>query len=288
MKRILFALLLLTLPLRAAVSLNKEIPHRVVLLTVPKSGSHMIIKLFHLLDGREHTDLHYWQHPQRWYFSPTWDWSKEQFAEFIEGIFQENTLPWGHMNASSFVLDYVEDHPDVKVVVMIRDLRDVVVSFAHFFGWLIDGEYKRKTSLNERIMWILTSGFGSQDGSVADLVLEAGAVLDWVGMENALFIRFEDLVGPKGGGALEAQRSSIERLSSHLGLDLTAEERSFLTTSLFGKYDRKSLDEKLTWTFRKGQIGGWKEAFTEEHKRVFKERFGDLLIALGYEEDSSW
>ena len=49
-----------------------------------------------------------------------------------------------------------------------------------------------------------------------------------------------------------------------------------------------SIDPKRSPTFRSGKAGGWQEAFTEEHKRLFKEVSGDLLIELGYEKDHGW
>ena len=41
-------------------------------------------------------------------------------------------------------------------------------------------------------------------------------------------------------------------------------------------------------TFRKGQIGGWREEFSEEHARSAREIAGPLLVELGYEADSEW
>ena len=41
-------------------------------------------------------------------------------------------------------------------------------------------------------------------------------------------------------------------------------------------------------TFHKGQIGAWKTEFTENHKKLFKEIAGQLLIDLGYEKDYNW
>jgi Sulfotransferase domain len=40
--------------------------------------------------------------------------------------------------------------------------------------------------------------------------------------------------------------------------------------------------------FRKGIAGDWKNVFTEQDKRDFKAVAGDLLVALGYEEDDDW
>jgi sulfotransferase 6B1 len=41
-------------------------------------------------------------------------------------------------------------------------------------------------------------------------------------------------------------------------------------------------------TFRKGQIGGWREEFSEEHERAVKEVSGSLLVELGYEAGPDW
>ena len=39
---------------------------------------------------------------------------------------------------------------------------------------------------------------------------------------------------------------------------------------------------------RKGVAGDWRRHFTDRVTRAFKERFGDLLVATGYEKDLHW
>lgn len=41
-------------------------------------------------------------------------------------------------------------------------------------------------------------------------------------------------------------------------------------------------------TFRTGKTGEWKKYFKEEHKKIFKEVAGQLLIDLGYEKTLDW
>jgi hypothetical protein len=41
-------------------------------------------------------------------------------------------------------------------------------------------------------------------------------------------------------------------------------------------------------TFRSGKTGEWEKYFTEEHKKIFKDAAGDLLVKLGYEKDNAW
>jgi len=40
--------------------------------------------------------------------------------------------------------------------------------------------------------------------------------------------------------------------------------------------------------YRKGVAGDWKNHFSKEDRRVFKEEAGELLIRLGYEDDLDW
>jgi hypothetical protein len=49
-----------------------------------------------------------------------------------------------------------------------------------------------------------------------------------------------------------------------------------------------SINPRRSPTFRSGKTGEWKKHFTKEHKRIFKEVAGDLLVSLGYEKDSDW
>ncbi len=51
---------------------------------------------------------------------------------------------------------------------------------------------------------------------------------------------------------------------------------------------RKQGQEDKKSHFRKGVAGDWKNHFTEKATEVFKERFGDGLIKLGYENDDDW
>ena len=51
---------------------------------------------------------------------------------------------------------------------------------------------------------------------------------------------------------------------------------------------RRPGDEDPASLLRKGVSGDWRDAFTGEDRRVFKEEAGDLLVELGYEKDLGW
>jgi hypothetical protein len=41
-------------------------------------------------------------------------------------------------------------------------------------------------------------------------------------------------------------------------------------------------------TFRSGKTGEWRKSFTDEHKKIFKDTAGELLIKLKYETNMDW
>jgi hypothetical protein len=51
---------------------------------------------------------------------------------------------------------------------------------------------------------------------------------------------------------------------------------------------RKPGKENLKSHYRKGTSGDWKNHFTEEHIKYFKENYNGLLIKLEYETDENW
>ncbi len=51
---------------------------------------------------------------------------------------------------------------------------------------------------------------------------------------------------------------------------------------------RKKGDENTNSHYRKGKRSDWQNHFNDEHKKVFKERYGELLIRLGYEKNYDW
>ena len=49
-----------------------------------------------------------------------------------------------------------------------------------------------------------------------------------------------------------------------------------------------SINPTRSPTFRSGKTGEWKQHFTKEHKKIFKDVAGDLLVKLGYELNYDW
>ncbi|MGH2581921.1 MAG: sulfotransferase domain-containing protein, partial [Anaerolineales bacterium] len=101
--------------------------------------------------------------------------------------------------------------------------------------------------------------------------------LGWLDHAEVLSIRYEDLMQNSG--------DLIGAVFDHVvarGFSFSR-ERSEAVRAL-----TDSIHPENSPTFRKGMIGGWREHFNEEHKALFKQLCGELLVDLGYEKTLNW
>ena len=163
---------------------------------------------------------------------------------------------------------------------IFRDPRDVVVS--HVF-YVTDMEahhvhhdyYQSLPDFNSRLK---TSIMGRPDADVEFLnIAERFApYLGWLDHKEVLAIHFEDLIHDR--------TATLTRIMDHLlARTPLPTSRQLILDAL-----ETSINPKKSPTFRSGKTGEWKKYFTDEHKRIFKDAAGDLLIKLGYEKNNDW
>lgn len=175
-------------------------------------------------------------------------------------------------------------HPHYRILYLYRDPRDVVVSLALYIQDKDKKWWPHAQTLSvEQVITRLIAG-GESLHQMPDHISCHGirhayeAYMPWTKLPNALAIRFEDLIGPHGGGDAYTQLNTIMAIAKHVDHPLEPYEAAYLGEAIFG----------AGLTFNKGQIGSWKKYFTQEHKDLFKEHAGQLLINLGYENDLNW
>ena len=173
--------------------------------------------------------------------------------------------------------------PTVVNYFIYRDPRDVVQPHAYAVtqsahrNRLHHSYAKVLSSTEERIT---TSILGTPDADLEcpDIRRRWEPFADWLEVGKVMPIRFEELICDRKG--------VIGRILDHFldissyPLPLTREETIDVLT--------RCIDPAKSPTFREGKAGGWRKYFTDEHKALFKEVTGDLLIQLGYERDVNW
>lgn len=179
-----------------------------------------------------------------------------------------------------------------KIFFIYRDLRDVAVSHAR---WVTNENriflhqlYKNAPSFDEQLMYSIKGiPLGTPLGSnisQPDIGTDFSRWKDWINDKDTFSIRFEDLVGERGGGDESKRLQLVREILDFLCINLSPEE-------IERKFSSYSMNPNESHTFKKGgrgSIGGWRTKYQEIHKDAFKNVAGQTLIDLGYEEDFSW
>lgn len=278
----------------------------IVCVTIPKSGTHLLYKCLRLLTLKDVV------HPKR-------EGPSQNFIEKIrllnqnpppnhwKGLFHIPTvgpIPVDTVNsmkrsrkARSFWIHWPYTSESEALfnkygkanLFTIRDPRDQLISMAFMVIKNADG---REVPFEDALIDLIDGlqkhyiPWAAEIQAAHPLMWELGVVgfyqlyLPWMSSPKFYTVRFENLVGPRGGGQLEAQLQEIQHIASHLGLELSLSQASEIAQKLFGE----------TLTFREGQIGTWRQYFTSEIKKIYKNTPGacQLLIDLGYEKNNDW
>ncbi len=163
---------------------------------------------------------------------------------------------------------------------IFRDPRDVVVS--HVF-YVTDMEarhvhhdyYQSLSDFNERLK-VSILGRPELDIEFPNIANRFAPYLGWLDHPEVMKIHFEDLVNNRA--------ATLNRIINHflVHVPLTIDCKIVLDSL------ESSINPSKSPTFRSGKTGEWKKFFTPEHKKVFKDVAGDLLIRLGYEKNNDW
>jgi hypothetical protein len=163
---------------------------------------------------------------------------------------------------------------------IFRDPRDVVVSHVFYVTEMETHHvhhayYQSLPDFNSRLS---VSILGRPDSNIefSNIADRFAPYLDWLNQPEVLAIHFEDLINDRA--------ATLTRIMDHfLARAPLQTPRQLILDSL-----ESAINPTKSPTFRSGKTGEWKKYFKEEHKRIFKESAGDLLITLGYEKDNDW
>jgi hypothetical protein len=178
------------------------------------------------------------------------------------------------------------DREDVRILHLIRDPRDVVISAMHYHKasretWLHEAIPGYDNLTYQRALRSLPTRFAQyvfeMDNSSASTLRDMAT---WrFGRTNCFEARYEDL-------RQDEELVYWRRIMAFLGLDSSQQlmgARRFWQNSLFGGLPR--LGNKHV---RSGAVGQWRREFTPALAHAFLQRFPGLLQSLGYETNDRW
>jgi hypothetical protein len=136
--------------------------------------------------------------------------------------------------------------------------------------------YNSLPDFGERLKVAIT-GIDRDDLHMVSVKQRYEGVFQWLEQEHMMCIRFEDLINNRDA-TLDAMLDEVEST----GYEIPTPRERALSVLV------DAIQPKKSHTFRSGKTGGWREHFKDEHKKLFKNVAGDLLVRLGYEESNDW
>lgn len=244
-----------------------------ILVSIPKSGTHLLSSLVKQITKNRSKAA-----------SVIYCMEQHEIDALESKYFYFNHAPCTENNYSLAL------HNKAKIILLIRDPRDVLISLAHWLkktghlGAHFEPEWPKYKDLP--VEEIITQ-FIKQYPTIVPPTTSHTTVtgfynlyLPWQNYPDVLVTSFEKLVGPQGGGDKTVQEDEIMRIAQFLNTSIERSEASDLSSMIFGG----------TNTFRAGRIGSWRDTLTAEQIKMFKniDGFNKLLINLNYEKDDKW
>lgn len=197
-------------------------------------------------------------------------------------------------------LNFIHNHPDDTFFFLIRDPRDLMISLydaTHTLPEKLEAQGRKDSFFAYRLAKNPSWETATFEEKLLDMILIspsliktkkihtgfriAKAIKD---LPNVHILKFEDLVGEKGGGSTAKQRATFLTILEHAQsgdptlVDYTIENG-------WGLGERRPGE-----TFHIGRLGRWKEKFNESHIEAIKTaaHWNDFLLTFDYEKEPDW
>ena len=244
----------------------------------PKSGSHLLLQI---LNG--FTQIMPYQYVEA---DPIRTIEKEGRRKTKEEILDElkrvpnGVIGWGYVEATTENVSFLTSAGRVNYFIY-RDPRDLLVSQVFFATDMHEGHgmhdyYNSLPDISARLKVAIT-GIDRDGIRMVSVKERYEGVFQWLEQKNVLCLRFEDLINNRNA-TLNAMLDEVDKT----GYKIPMSREKALENLI------ESIQPKKSHTFRAGKTGGWKTYFTEEHKTLFKDIAGDLVVRLRYEKSNDW
>jgi hypothetical protein len=244
----------------------------------PKSGSHLLLQIlngFTQIMPYRYVDAD----PVRTIEKRGRRKSKEEILDGLKSI-PPGVIGWGYVEATPENVTFL-CRPDRVNYFIYRDPRDMLVSQVFFATDMHEEHgvhefYKSLPDFGERLKVAIT-GIDRDGLYMVSVKQRYEGVFQWLEQSHVMCVRFEDLIDNRAV-TLNSMLDEVEKT----GYKIPTPREKALSILVEAIQPRKS------HTFRSGKTGGWKQYFTDEHKELFKDVAGDLLVRLGYEKSNEW
>lgn len=244
----------------------------------PKSGSHLLLQVmngFTQIMPYKYVDAD----PVRTITYAGRRKTKEEIFADLKST-PKGVIGWGYVDATEENASFLTSAGRVNYFIY-RDPRDMLVSQVFFATDMHEEHgmhdyYKSLPDFGARLNVAIT-GIDKDGLKMVSVKQRYEGVFQWLQQKNTMCIRFEDLINNRDATLLK-MLDEVEKT----GYKIPTPREKALPVLI------EAIQPKKSHTFRSGKTGGWKQHFTDKHKKLFKEVAGDLLVRLGYEKNNDW
>ena len=244
----------------------------------PKSGSHLLLQI---LNG--FTQIIPYRYvaadPVR---TITYEGRRKTKEEILADLkrMPNGVIGWGYVDATKENASFLTSAGRVNYFIY-RDPRDMLVSQVFFATDMHEehGMHDYYNSLPDSgaRLNVAITGIDRDGLKMVSVKQRYEGVFQWLEQKNVMCLRFEDLINNRDA-TLISMLDEIEKT----GYKIPTPRETALAILV------DAIQPKKSHTFRSGKTGGWKQYFDEDHKKLFKDIAGDLLMKLGYESSNDW
>ncbi len=245
---------------------------------MPKSGSHLLTQILHGL-----TRIGAFTNPGYPPVNRDEDNQPLTEAEILANLrnMRPGDIRYGYLHASDPYLSYLTSD-GWAAFFLYRDPRDMLVSHVFYATEMHAGHgmhayYNEELSTTEERINAAIEGVQEPGNELASVSQRYDSYLGWLDQPGIFKLRFEDLILNRE----EILGKMLDYLQLR-GAQISTGKEEAVDILSSGIAPRKS------GTFRKGQPGNWRQHFTPDNVRKFKEIAPNLLIKLGYETSEDW
>ncbi|MBK9600296.1 MAG: sulfotransferase domain-containing protein [Anaerolineales bacterium] len=244
----------------------------------PKSGSHLLLQI---LNG--FTQIMPYRYvaadPVR---TITYEGRRKTKEEILADLKRvpNGVIGWGYVDATKENASFLTSAGRVNYFIY-RDPRDMLVSQVFFATDMHEEHgmhdyYNSLPDFGARLNVAIT-GIDRDGLKMVSVKQRYEGVFQWLEQKSVMCLRFEDLINNRDA-TLVSMLDEIEKT----GYKIPTPREKALAILV------DAIQPKKSHTFRSGKTGGWKQYFDEDHKKLFKDIAGDLLMKLGYESSNDW
>ena len=244
----------------------------------PKSGSHLLLQVmngFTRVMPYKYVDAD----PVRTIEKDGRRKTKEEVLDELKHV-PAGVIGWGYVDATEENASFLTSDGRVNFFIY-RDPRDMLVSQVFFATDMHEehGMHDYYNSLPDFAarLNVAITGIDRDGLKMVSVKQRYEGVFDWLKQKNTMCIRFESLINNRDATLM----SMLDEVGS-TGYKIPTPREKALSILV------DAIQPKKSHTFRSGKTGGWREHFSNEHKKLFKDVAGDLLVRLGYEKNNDW